>query len=47
LIPSDLAVEQVMPSPDRITIIATARATTADCPGCGRASGRIHASYQP
>jgi transposase len=46
LIPPDLAVEQVLPSPDRITIVATAQATTANCPACGQASGRIHASYQ-
>jgi transposase len=46
LIPPGLAVERVVPSPDRITIVTTARATTADCPGCGQASARVHAHYR-
>jgi transposase len=46
LIPPGLAVEQVVPTSDRITIVATARTTTADCPVCGQTSSRVHASYQ-
>jgi transposase len=46
LIPPGLAVEQVVPSSDRITIVATARAATANCPVCGQTSARIHAAYQ-
>jgi transposase len=46
LIPPGLAVERVMPSPDRITIVTKPRATTASCPGCGQISTRVHALYQ-
>jgi transposase len=46
LIPGGLAVEQVLPAPDRITIVATARQPTADCPTCRRPSGRIHSRYE-
>ena len=46
LIPGGLAVEQVLPGPDRITIVATARQPTADCPTCRRPSGRIHSRYE-
>lgn len=46
LIPPDLAVERVVPSPDRITIVATRRAATAACPGCHQSSARVHATYQ-
>lgn len=46
LIPGGLAVEQVLPGPDRITIVATARQLTADCPTCHQPSGRIHSRYE-
>src|SRR3954452_11416466 len=46
LIPPSLAVEQVAPSPDRITIVAIGQAATADCPVYGQPSTRVHASYQ-
>jgi transposase len=46
LIPGGLAVEQVLPEPDRITIVATARQPTADCPICRRPSGQIHSRYE-
>ena len=46
LIPPGLAVERVVPSPDRITIVTKPRATTANCPSCGQASTRVHAQYQ-
>src|SRR3954468_11954644 len=46
LIPGGLAVERVLPEPDRITIVAAARQPTADCPTCRRPSGRIHSRYE-
>jgi transposase len=46
LIPGGLAVEQVLPGPDRITIVATACQPTADCPTCCQSSGRIHSRYE-
>jgi transposase len=46
LIPPGLAVERVVPSPDRITILTKPQTTTASCPGCGLASTRVHAHYQ-
>src|SRR3954467_8074963 len=44
--PGGLAVEQVLPEPDRITIVAAVRQPTADCPTCRRPSGRIHSRYE-
>jgi transposase len=46
LIPPGLHVEQVLPASDRITIVVTARQTTADCPTCQRTSGNVHSRYQ-
>ncbi len=46
LIPSDLLVQQVVPTPDHITIIAMARQPTADCPTCCWPSGRVHSRYE-
>src|SRR3954451_22204555 len=46
LIPGGLAVERVLPEPDRITIVAAARQPTADCPTRRRPSGRIHSRYE-
>src|SRR3954468_1717572 len=46
LTPGGLAVEQVLPEPDRITVVAAARQPTADCPTCRRPSGRIHSRYE-
>jgi transposase len=46
LIPSGLLVQQVVPAPDQVTIVATARQPTADCPTCRRPSGRVHSRYE-
>jgi hypothetical protein len=46
LIPPGLVVQQVVPSPNQITIVATPRTATAACPGCGQTSARIHAHHQ-
>lgn len=46
LIPSGLLVEQLLPAPDRVTIVAAAHQVTADCPSCHRPSGRTHSRYE-
>lgn len=45
-IPGTLQVTRVMPSADRVTIEASPRPTTANCPTCGVASRRIHMVYR-
>ena len=46
LIPAGLAVVQVLPTPERVTIITQPQAATATCPGCGTISRRIHSYYE-
>jgi transposase len=46
LIPAGLAVVQVLPTPDRVTIVARLRSTTATCPDCGTVSQRVHSRYE-
>ena len=45
LIPAGLLVQQILPSPDHLTIVATARPKTAACPDCAALSGRVHSRY--
>ena len=45
LIPTDLSVERVRPSPDRVTILAVPKPTSGACPACGHASARVHSHY--
>jgi transposase len=45
LIPAGLSVEQVLPSPDRIVILAAPKPASAACPACGSASARVHSHY--
>jgi transposase len=45
LIPADLAVVQVLPGPDRITILAVTKPVAATCPVCGHVSARVHSRY--
>jgi transposase len=45
LIPAGLRVVQVLPTPDRITIIARPAARTAACPVCAAPSARVHSRY--
>jgi transposase len=45
LIPAGLQVVQVLPAPDRITIIARPTAATASCPDCAASSARVHSRY--
>jgi hypothetical protein len=46
LIPPGLAVVQVLPTPDRVTIIAQRRSPTAACPDCGALSRSVHSRYE-
>ena len=45
LIPAGLTVVQVLPSSDRVTIVARPLAETALCPDCGAPSRRLHSRY--
>lgn len=45
LIPAGLLVQQILPSPDHLTIVATARQKTAACPDCATLSCRVHSRY--
>ncbi len=46
LIPSGLAVVQVLPTTDRVTITAQPRTPSAACPGCGHPSSAVHSFYE-
>ena len=46
LIPAGLAVVQVLPTPERVTILTQPLAATAACPGCGTMSGQLHSRYE-
>jgi len=46
LIPACLAVEQILRTPDRITIVTSPRQHSAPCPSCAIVSGRVHSRYQ-
>ena len=45
LVPADLVVDQVLPTPDHITVMCRSRITAPACPGCGHPSSRRHSSY--
>jgi transposase len=45
LIPAGLSVVQVLPAPDRITIVTAPRSSQSACPLCGAVSGRVHSHY--
>jgi len=45
LVPADLVVEQVLPTPDCLTILCRSCITAPACPGCGHPSSRRHSSY--
>jgi transposase len=45
LIPAGLSVEQALPNPDRVTILAVPTPASAACPACGNASVRVHSHY--
>ena len=46
LIPAGLTVVQVLPSSDRVTIVARPLAQAAFCPDCGSPSQRLHSRYE-
>jgi transposase len=46
LIPGGLVVEQVLPEPDRVTVVARPRLPTAACPDCRAPSSRVHSRYE-
>jgi len=45
LVPADLVVDQVLPTPDCLTILCRSCITAPVCPGCGHPSSRRHSSY--
>jgi transposase len=45
LIPAGLLVQQVLPSPNQLTILAVPRQSSAACPGCAIRSRRVHSRY--
>jgi transposase len=45
LIPAGLSVVQVLPGPDRITILTVPKPTSAACRTCGTVSTRVHSHY--
>lgn len=46
MIPAGLAVVQVLPTPDRVIIVAHPQATVAACPNCGIQSRRVHGYHE-
>jgi len=45
LIPAGLSVAQVLPAPDRVTIVTAPTPSQSACPLCGGLSGRVHSHY--
>jgi len=45
LVPADLVVDQVLPTPDHLTVMCRSRIAAPVCPGCGHPSSRRHSSY--
>jgi len=45
LVPSGLAVDRLLPTPDRILLIARSRSPSATCPLCSGSSTRVHSVY--
>ncbi len=45
LVPADLVVDQVLPTPDHLTVMCRSRIAAPLCPGCGHPSSRRHSSY--
>jgi len=46
LIPAGLSVVQVLPAPERVTIVTHPQSATAACPECGTMSYRVHSRYE-
>ncbi|MGI4940604.1 MAG: transposase family protein [Janthinobacterium lividum] len=45
LTPAALHVVQILPAPDRVTILTTPKPSGGACPLCGAASSRVHSHY--
>ena len=45
LVPSDLVVDEVLPTPDCLTVMCRSRVAAPVCPSCGHPSSRLHSSY--
>jgi len=45
LVPADLVVDQVLPTPDCLTVMCRSRVAAPVCPGCSHPSSRLHSSY--
>jgi transposase len=45
LVPAGLLVQQILPTPDHLTIVVTPRAPWAACPACATPSWRVHSRY--
>lgn len=45
LVPADLVADQVLPTPDHVTVMCRSRVAAPICPGCGHPSSRWHSSY--
>jgi transposase len=46
LIPAGLVVDQVLPAPDRVTIVASPQQEGSSCPACARFSTHVHSRYR-
>src|SRR3954447_3882015 len=46
LIPGGLVVDQALPEPDRVVIVARSRLPTSTCPNCHVLSSRVHSRYE-
>jgi transposase len=46
LVPAGLLVQQILPSPDRLIIVASPRQGSAACPACAAPSCQIHSRYE-
>lgn len=45
VIPAGLSIVQLIPTSDRIVLVAKPTVATSTCPLCGQASGRVHSTY--
>src|SRR3954453_13982031 len=45
LVPTCFTVDRLLPTPDRILLIARSRSASATCPLCGSTSTRAHSFY--
>jgi transposase len=45
LVPAGLTVDQVLPNPAHLVLVARPKSRAADCPLCGRPSTRVHSRY--